>query len=70
MSVLVTEHQNKNFFFRRAAAIVNFCMHEHVQMRGECPGHLMNLNFSFDRYHNISIERFRGALRSSKERFN
>ena len=50
-------------FFRRAAAIVNFCMHEHVPMRGECPGHLMNLNFSFEQYHNILIKRFRGALR-------
>ena len=44
-------------------AIVNYCMHEHVPMRGECPGHLMNLDFTFDRYHNILIERFQGALR-------
>ena len=36
-------------------------MREQVPMRGECPGHLMNLNFSFD--HNFSIGRFRGALR-------
>ena len=36
-------------------------MREHVPMRGECPGHLMNLNFSFD--HNILIGRFQGALR-------
>ena len=33
-------------------------MRVHVPMRGECPDHLMNLNFSFD--HNF---RFRGALR-------
>ena len=30
-------------------------------MRGECPGHLMDLNVSFD--HNFLIGRFRGALR-------
>ena len=36
-------------------------MYEHVQMRGECSGHLMDLNFSFEG--NFSIRRFRGALR-------
>ena len=38
-------------------------MREHVPMRGEseCPGHLIDLNFSFE--HNFLIERFRGALR-------
>ena len=36
-------------------------MGEHVPMRGECLGHLMALNFSFD--HNFLIRRFRGALR-------
>ena len=36
-------------------------MREHVPMRGECPDHLMDLNFSFD--HNFLIRRFRGALR-------
>ena len=36
-------------------------MREHVPMRGECPGHLMNLNFSFN--HNFLIGRFREALR-------
>ena len=36
-------------------------MREHVLMRCECPGHLMDLNFSFD--HNFLIGRFRGALR-------
>ena len=35
-------------FFRSAAAIVNFCMHEHVPMRGECPGHLKAW-FPYDR---------------------
>ena len=30
-------------------------------MRGECPGHLMDLNFSFD--HKFLIRRFWGALR-------
>ena len=36
-------------------------MREHVPMHCECPGHLMDLNFSFD--HNFLIRRFRGALR-------
>ena len=46
-------------FFHRAVAIVNLC--EHVPVHGECPGHLMDLNFSFD--HNFLIGRFQGALR-------
>ena len=36
-------------------------MCEHVPMRGECSGHVMDLNFSFD--HNFLIRHFRGALR-------
>jgi len=36
-------------------------MREHVPMLGECPGHLMDLNFSFD--HNFLIGRFQVALR-------
>ena len=36
-------------------------MREHFPMRGECPGHLMDLNFSFD--HNFLIGRFQGTLR-------
>ena len=36
-------------------------MRVHVPMRGECPDHLTDLNFSFD--HNFLIRRFRGALR-------
>ena len=35
-------------------------MREHIPMRGECSGHLVDLNFTFD--HNFLI-RFRGALR-------
>ena len=35
-------------------------MHEHVPMRGECSGHLVDLNFTFD--HNFLIRRFRRAL--------
>ena len=36
-------------------------MREHVPMRGECSGHLVDLNFTFD--HNFLIRRFRRALR-------
>ena len=36
-------------------------MRVHVPMRGECPDHLMDLNFSFN--HNFLIRRLRGALR-------
>ena len=36
-------------------------MCEHVPMCGEYPGHLIDLNFSFD--HNFLITHFRGALR-------
>ena len=36
-------------------------MREHVPMHGECSGHLMDLNFTFD--HNCLIRRSRGALR-------
>ena len=35
-------------------------MRKHIPMRCECPGHLMDLNFSFD--HNFFIGPFRGAL--------
>ena len=31
-------------------------MHEHIPMRGECSGHLVDLNFTFD--HNFLIRRF------------
>ena len=36
-------------------------MRVHVPMRGECPDHLIDLNFSFN--HNFLIRRLRGALR-------
>ena len=36
-------------------------MRKHVPMRGECSGHLVDLNFTFD--HNFLIRRFRRALR-------
>ena len=36
-------------------------MREHIPMRCEYPGHVMDLNFSFD--HNFLIGHFRGALR-------
>jgi len=37
-------------------------MREDDPMRGECPGHLMDLNFSIE--HNFLIEHFPGALRT------
>ena len=36
-------------------------MHEHIPMRDECSGHLVDLNFTFD--HNFLIRRFQRALR-------
>ena len=41
-------------------------MRVHVPMRGECPDHLMDLNFSFN--HNFLIRRLRGALRRYRVR--